>query len=120
MESEKTGQLVRLGNSVRIRPVGASDPNAVIGELRMRPRDEDFRHVTGHAIAFADRTTADRAGLAVVTGHARCIVEAHFPLDGLVRVMTHNAADARVRGVVAAAMFQAISLEANILNTVKV
>jgi hypothetical protein len=106
--------------SVRVRSVGRGDANPVIGELGVRPWHHDFGHVAGYTIRFANGTAAVINGLAVMTNDAPRIVETGFWLDRFVRVMTGDATGATVRRVIAAAAFQAISLEANILNAVKV
>src|SRR5262245_44742144 len=62
---------------------------------------------------------AGRGYVGAMTGEALCIVGIQVALDPLVGVMTRDATDATVRGIVAAAAFQAIRLETSILNSVK-
>ena len=115
-----TLQIRKVVRSVRIRFIGPGDANPVIGELAMRPWHQDFRHVAGHTVPFAGWTMTGCRYVGAMTGYALCIIGIHVALDHLVRVMTRDATDATVRRVKAAAAFQAISLEANVLNTVKI
>jgi hypothetical protein len=115
-----TIQDCKVPRSVRIRFIGPGYPNPVIGELGVRPWHHDFRHVAGYTIPFAGRAMAGRGYVGAMTGHALRIVGIHVPLDHLVRVMAGDATGATVRRVKAAAAFQAIGLEANVLNAVKV
>ena len=76
--------------------------------------------MASHTIPFAGWTMTGGGHVGVMTSYALRIEGTQVTLDHLVRVMTPDATDATVRRVVAAAAFQTISLEANILNPVKI
>src|SRR5215471_3244132 len=99
--------LVRIGIS------GAGDANLVVGEAGVRARQLDFRHVAAGAVLFGHRTGA-RLRFGGVAGAALGVVSGGGGLQRSVGIVAGGAADAGVGHVVAAAVGEAIGLEADV------
>lgn len=104
--------------SIGIALAGLDDANEVIGELCVTSREFHLWHVAAYTIGFGYRAGfsdyAGRGGFAgSVARKAFCIVKGQIVIRGLVRIMAGDTTDPRIAADEAAAVFQAVGLEAN-------
>ena len=97
--------------------------NVVIGELRISPRQLYFRHVAACAIGFCNGAGLHRRGCGcwfalAVALQATGVVCLYFLIQGLVRIVAGDAADARIVADKAFAHGEPVRLNANERRTV--
>lgn len=106
---------------IGIRFARFHDPNVMVGKCQMSSEHVDLWHVATHAIGFGDRAGFCPVGRQHrhpmhrrrVAGEAFRIVEGRFSDNLLMRVVTCDAANARVRRVEALTVGEPVWLEAD-------
>lgn len=106
---------VAIPGLVGVRLIRLHDPNLVVGEDEVAARKCDFRHVATGAVILGHRTHLC-VGLvrSRMAGKALVVIVGNRVYDLAVRVVACDAADARIRSVVALAVRKPVGLKANV------
>src|ERR1700733_11229876 len=100
---------------VRIRPIGPHDPDLMVGELFVRSRQVQLRHVTTGAIFLCDGAQLARGISALIMARLTLgIIAGRVTYHVHVRIVARQATNPLIGRVVALAVGEPVRLEANV------